>query len=79
MPSVGSLVPSTEGGWMILPPQHCPNGHRLGRTACWSVISRVAVVATTGTPPGSAWPATPSTTRRGPVPGEAPPERWTSR
>ncbi|MGO9351066.1 MAG: hypothetical protein ACLP3C_09685, partial [Mycobacterium sp.] len=30
MPSFGNLVPCTEGGWMILPPQRCPNGHRLG-------------------------------------------------
>jgi hypothetical protein len=30
MPSFGSLVPCTEGGWMILPPRHCPNGHQLG-------------------------------------------------
>jgi hypothetical protein len=30
MPTVGSLVPCTKGGWMISPPQHCPNGHSLG-------------------------------------------------
>jgi hypothetical protein len=30
MPSFGSLVPCTEGGWMILPPALCPNGHSLG-------------------------------------------------
>jgi hypothetical protein len=30
LPTVGSLVPCTKGGWMILPPQHCPNGHSLG-------------------------------------------------
>ena len=30
MPSFGNLVPCTDGGWMILPPQRCPNGHRLG-------------------------------------------------
>jgi hypothetical protein len=29
MPSFGSLVPCTDGGWMVLPPRHCPNGHRL--------------------------------------------------
>jgi hypothetical protein len=30
MPTFGNLVPCTDGGWMILPPQHCPRGHRLG-------------------------------------------------
>jgi hypothetical protein len=30
MPHFDDLVPCTEGGWMILPPRHCPNGHRLG-------------------------------------------------
>jgi hypothetical protein len=30
MPGVGDLVPCTNGGWMILPPQRCQRGHRLG-------------------------------------------------
>jgi hypothetical protein len=30
MPSFKNLVPCTEGGCMILPPQRCPHGHRLG-------------------------------------------------
>lgn len=29
MPSYGELVPCTTGGWMVYPPSHCPNGHRL--------------------------------------------------
>jgi hypothetical protein len=27
---VGALVRSTTGAWIVLAPQHCPNGHRLG-------------------------------------------------
>lgn len=30
MPAVGDLVPATGGGWMVLPPTHCPAGHPLG-------------------------------------------------
>src|ERR1700675_3246705 len=30
MPDVGDLVRSTTGAWIVLAPQHCPNGHRLG-------------------------------------------------
>lgn len=28
--SFGDLVPCTEGGFMVLPPQHCPREHPLG-------------------------------------------------
>jgi hypothetical protein len=28
MPTFGTLVVCTEVGWMILPPQRCPNGHQ---------------------------------------------------
>ena len=30
MTAVGSLVLSLDGECMVLPPQHCPQGHRLG-------------------------------------------------
>lgn len=30
MHTFGDLVRCTEGGWMVLPPQHCPQGHQLG-------------------------------------------------
>jgi hypothetical protein len=30
MPAVGDLVRSTTGAWIVLAPQHCPNGHELG-------------------------------------------------
>jgi hypothetical protein len=29
-PPVGSLVLNTDDQWMVLPPQRCPDGHRLG-------------------------------------------------
>jgi hypothetical protein len=30
MPAVGELVRSTNGSWMVRPPEHCPRGHRFG-------------------------------------------------
>lgn len=27
---VGDVVPAAGGGWMVLPPSHCPVGHGLG-------------------------------------------------
>jgi hypothetical protein len=30
MPGVGDLVRSIDGSWMVLPPQRCQRGHRLG-------------------------------------------------
>ena len=29
MPAVGELVLSTDGQWMVRPPQRCGNGHQL--------------------------------------------------
>lgn len=34
MPTVGDLVRSTEGAWVVRPPTHCPNGHLLGPRQC---------------------------------------------
>lgn len=30
MAGLGDLVPCTEGGWMVLAPKVCPQGHPLG-------------------------------------------------
>ena len=30
MAATGYVVRCTDGSWMVRPPQHCPNGHRLG-------------------------------------------------
>jgi hypothetical protein len=30
MPDVGDLVRSTTDAWIVLAPQHCPNGHCFG-------------------------------------------------
>jgi len=29
MPEIGQLVACTAGGWMVFPPQCCPNNHHL--------------------------------------------------
>lgn len=34
MADVGDLVPSTKGGWVLVAPTHCPNGHELSPNRC---------------------------------------------